>query len=126
HLWNEEHQVYYNKWSYVNDVEVMKYIVLFADTCAILYRVLLEPVPWYGKALIAAIFEVLAVSPWFVGRLVHIVATRPAFAIRRDVAYIREVTSAQDELDDLQAERTAAHKERKAPATARAAAQHQA
>ncbi len=125
-LWDEEHQVYHNKHSYTWFVDAMKWIVLFADTCAICYRILQEPVPWYGQALLAIVFEVLAISPWFVGTLVHIVATRPAYAIKRDVAYIREISEAQDELKDLQAERKAAHKERKAPATARVTTQHQA
>lgn len=119
--WNEEHEVYFNKPSLTWMVSAIKYIVIAADTGGIAYRVLQEHIPWYGKLLIFFVFEVLAISPWFVGTLVHIVATRPAYAIRREVEYVRDVTGAQDELKEIYAR----NKKQPRPATARIAGNNQ-
>src|SRR5579885_2482623 len=94
-IWDEDAQVYHNKTSYTRIVDVMKWIVFLADTAGILYRVSLESVSLGGKLLLIAVFELLAVSPFFVGTLVHIVAHRPIAAIRRDAQYIRDVPQAQ-------------------------------
>ncbi len=114
-IWDEDAQVYHNKTSYTRIVDVMKWIVFLADTAGILYRVSLESVSLGSKLLLIAVFELLAVSPFFVGTLVHIVAHRPIAAIRRDAQYIRDVTEAQNEIDDALATR----KRKRIPATAR-------
>lgn len=120
-IWSEEHQVYSNKRSLTWMVDAIKYIVIAADTGGIIYRVIQEHISIFGMVLIALVFEVLAISPWFVGTLVHIVATRPAYAIRREVGYIREVAAAQDELDAIHQR----NKKQKTPATARIAGNNQ-
>ncbi len=113
--YDERYQVYYNKPSYTLIVDVMKWIVFAADTAGILYRVSLESVSPVGKLLLIAVFELLAISPFFVGMLVHIVAHRPIAAIKRDAQYIREATEAQNEIDDALETR----KRKRIPATAR-------
>lgn len=99
--YNEEHQVYYNRHSHTRIVNWMKIIVLLMDSAGILFRVLQEHIPWYGQALLIVVFELLAISPWYIGTLVHIVSHRPAYAIRRDVNYMRDVVGAQREKQDL-------------------------
>ena len=99
--YNEDHRVYYNKPSYKNIVTLMKWVVLLMDTGGIIFRVLQESIPWYGMALLAFVFEMLAISPWGIGILVHIISHRPAYAIRRDVEYMREVYGAQRELQEM-------------------------
>lgn len=121
-LYDEESQVYYNDRSYTGIVTAMRWIVLIADTGGIVYRILLvEQASLFGKALLLVVFEALAISPWLVGTLVHIVAHRPAAAIRRDVAYTREVIAAQNEQADL----LASQKRHKEPKTARVAGKSQ-
>lgn len=99
--YNEEHRVYYNKHSLTWMVTCMKVIVTIMDTGGIAFRILQTQAPWYGQALLFLVFEMLAVSPWFIGTLVHIVAHRPAYAIRREVAYVRDVVEAQNERRNL-------------------------
>lgn len=99
--YNEEHEVYYNEHSHTRIVTVMKWIVLIMDSAGIFFRVLQEPIPWYGKALLILVFELLAISPWYIGTLVHIVSHRPAYAIKNDVKYMRNVVEAQKERRDL-------------------------
>lgn len=116
--YDEEHEVYYNKHSYTAIVDAMRWIVLIADTAGILYRILQEQrISIVGQILLFIVFEALAVSPWLVGTLVHIVAHRPAAAIRRDVQYTREVIAAQSEMREL----IDGQKRRKEPKTARVA-----
>lgn len=113
--YNEDAQVYYNKRSYTGIVTCMKWVVLLADTGGIIFRVMQEQgIPIFGQVLLGIVFELLAISPWFVGVLVHIVSHRPAYAIRRDVEYVREVTEAQNEMRDLQE----SQKRKRTPSTA--------
>lgn len=114
--YDETHQVYYNKNSLTWMVTLMKWVVLVMDTSGIAFRVLQTQSPWYGQALLFIVFEMLAISPWYIGTLVHIVANRPAYAIRRDVAYMREVIGAQNEMDALNASRKQVKPERIATA----------
>lgn len=99
--YNEDHKVYYNKHSHTNILTVMKVVVLLMDSAGIFFRVLQENIPWYGQALLVIVFELLAISPWYIGTLVHIVSHRPAYAIRRDVEYMRNVVEAQKERQEL-------------------------
>lgn len=99
--YNEDHQVYYNERSHTRIVSWMKWIVLLMDSAGIFFRVMQENIPWYGQALLIVVFELLAISPWYIGTLVHIVSHRPAYAIRRDVDYMRNVVAAQNERRDL-------------------------
>lgn len=104
--YDEQHKVYYNKSSHTKIITIMKWIVLIADTGGIIFRVLQTNVPLFGQILLFIVFEMLAIAPWFIGTLVHIVSHRPAYAIRRDVAYMRDVVAAQNEMDDLKASRS--------------------
>lgn len=113
--YDEDHQVYYNKPSYANIITAIKWLVLIADSAGISFRVFQEHLTWYGYLLLIIVFEALAIAPWLVGILVHIVAHRPAYAIRREVEYVRDVASAQDELKEIH-ER---NKQRPVPVTAR-------
>lgn len=99
--YNEEHKVYYNKHSHTRILTVMKVVVMLMDSAGIFFRVLQEHIPWYGQTLLIIVFELLAISPWYIGTLVHIVSHRPAYAIRRDVDYMRDVVEAQKERQDL-------------------------
>jgi hypothetical protein len=102
---DEDHQVYFNKHSHTRIVLWMKWVVFLADSAGIFFRVLQEHIPWYGQGLLIFVFEMLAIAPWYIGTLVHIVSHRPAYAIRRDVAYMRDVVGAQNEMDALNASR---------------------
>ena len=114
--YDEDHEVYFNTLSYTGIVTGMKWLVLIADTAGILFRVSQESLPWHGYILLFIVFEALAISPWLVGTLVHIVSHRPVEAIRKDVSYARDVVDAQQAMKDIQ-EST---RRKRIPPTARA------
>lgn len=120
--WNEDAQVYFEPHSATWIVNTMKSVVVIADTAGIIYRILLEnSVSPLGKILLFIVFEALAISPWLVGTLVHIVAHRPIHAIRADFAYERQVIEANNEMDDVRKAQKARRKT--IPPTARHAPQ---
>lgn len=127
--YDEDTGVYTNgTWSATKIIGVIKAIVVVADTAGILYRISLEQnVSDTGKILLFIVLECCAVLPWFVGHLVHIVANRPVAGIQRDVQYVKSITAAHNDLEDLQDEQKARKEARrkKIPATARYAPSQQ-
>jgi len=75
-----------------------KVAIFLADSAGITYRVLLLDVTTTGKVLLIIVFEILAISPWGLGTIFHMLTHRPAEAIARDADIIEDITDAEERM----------------------------
>lgn len=97
----DDPDIYYNKRSWTGLVTALKWGVFLMDSAGITYRLLETDATLFGRVLLCIFFELLALAPWGVGIILHMVANRPVVSIRSDVAYLRDVTDAQAEVKEL-------------------------
>jgi len=89
---------YQNKRSYSGWITAIKWFTLIMDSAGIIYRIIIEPIGWPGRVLLFVVLELLAFLPWPVGRIMYMVANRPAAAVRREVNEIINVADAHSRL----------------------------
>lgn len=88
---------YKNKFSRKHFIFLGKLVVLLMDCCGIWYRVLVDPINFWGKVFLLIFGHLLAIAPWIIGEVVYAVANRPVSAIRRDAIRQRELVQIREE-----------------------------